>query len=424
MTVRRVIRCNTCGKDLVIKIQVPNSDYERFDFSCPNCKESLSYEISTKGISEFFKNRRVSSDVMKSLSSSFGLNAVSNCKDVSDEKENCSIEEFSGFEPIYLSKEIPNDIGQFSSFPYSPAPMYFARKLYERKGIIDKAKVLDGWKRVYSIFRQYSQGNTEYKESLIKDFQKLFCVQGEEDYGMNDCLFEILHYLVAKVTQYDSSIMSLFSILSRFDKPKVLSFANYLRKEYRKMSPSIMEVCNEFFSKYNELHLFLQNMSDSNSFKNLSYPFDFDRSLLHIYGSLYEKLADMLLFYSCFINLEQGRGFDCFENSKKTLDSYKQSDKSSRIYKVYKKNPDIKFLTEEYDSDIRNATHHSNSAISFENNELVLQRKDNTPAKVISHKEYLNRTATIFMEFASLLCLWLLVIQHGESLKKAGVLPG
>ena len=76
----------------------------------------------------------------------------------------------------------------------------------------------------------------------------------------------------------------------------MLSFANYLRKEYRKMLPSIMEVCNEFLSKYDEFHLFLQNMSDGNSFKNLGYPFEFDRSLIYIYGNVYEKLLRWVLF--------------------------------------------------------------------------------------------------------------------------------
>lgn len=400
MTVRRVLKCRTCGEYLIVKIQVIREEREEYSFECPFCRENLKYAIDAGNET---------------------LSPVKNCEDITfgDGKD---VLEGAG-NVVYLSNDIPCDENQFRDFPYSPVAMYMARMANSQTKILNRERIKKSWDCFYSIYRQHTCGRKDLADRLLQDFQLEFSTEPVDlTYGVNDSLFCVLYSIIQEFDNVRNSIDYIMEQVRKFDHGKLLSCENYLKRMFNKELPSVVEICNKFFEHYDELHLFIQTMLDGDSVDDLGYQFSLSSGVVNLYADIFEKMGDMMLFYIFYINLREDRDFDLFERNG-SIDLYLNSDKSTRRLKIFNRYDEVKYLTTEYDPEIRNAINHSQYKIDYSQQTLELHITDGRPKRVVSIKEFLRCTCTIFLEFATLLCLMMLLIEQSKILKERGVCP-
>ncbi|QZT38650.1 hypothetical protein K5X82_07070 [Halosquirtibacter xylanolyticus] len=115
-----------------------------------------------------------------------------------------------------------------------------------------------------------------------------------------------------------------------------------------------------------------------------------------IYGDLYEIVGDLFVIPTIMNNVKAGRNFDEFKTVEFSLSKYIQSDKAKRAMN-FENNSNLSFLANSYFSWLRNGTHHKNSFLNIETNEVDLGTgKGSTIQKKISLTEYVKSTNELF----------------------------
>lgn len=112
---------------------------------------------------------------------------------------------------------------------------------------------------------------------------------------------------------------------------------------------------------------------------------------------MYEIIGDLFIIPTMVNNLKSGRGYDEFSSEGFNLRKYLEIDKANRG-KNFEENENFKFLLQYYFAWLRNGTHHNNSTLDSENNEIELGtgKGGGTPKKVklIEYVRYCNEIFT------------------------------
>lgn len=115
-----------------------------------------------------------------------------------------------------------------------------------------------------------------------------------------------------------------------------------------------------------------------------------------IYGDLYEIVGDLFVIPTIMNNVKEGRDFDEFISDGFTLDKYIQTDKANRALN-FQNNTNLAFLSGSYFSWLRNGTHHKNSFVNQETNEVELgTSKGGTVQKKTLLTDYVKYTNELF----------------------------
>lgn len=90
-----------------------------------------------------------------------------------------------------------------------------------------------------------------------------------------------------------------------------------------------------------------------------------------VYGDLYERYGDLVLVLTGINNLNSRGSYEHFNTQDFTFQKYLNSDKANRC-KNFEINPKLQVFSNFYEANIRNGTHHKNSKIDKETQEIVL----------------------------------------------------
>lgn len=115
-----------------------------------------------------------------------------------------------------------------------------------------------------------------------------------------------------------------------------------------------------------------------------------------VYGDLYEIVGDLFIIPTIMNNVKDGRGFNEFKTEGFSLVKYIQTDKANRAMN-FENNSNLSFLSRSYLSWLRNGTHHKNSFLDTNTNEVELgTSKGGTVQKKILLTDYVKNTNDLF----------------------------
>jgi hypothetical protein len=127
----------------------------------------------------------------------------------------------------------------------------------------------------------------------------------------------------------------------------------------------------------------------------------------YFYGEAFEQLATMLVWPACLNNISKGRGFEEFQ--RMTLKQYRNIDKAARKV-AFAENATMSQLTAEFDSTLRNASHHGALRCAPDSRQWIEYRSGDTGNwKRMRYSDYLVKCNLIQVCLLKLLMLqvWL-----------------
>jgi hypothetical protein len=381
MVVRFFIRCNTCETPITLRIQLGHSEYEEIKFLCPHCKENLSIGlyIDTKNVS-------------------FKIVPMKNC-----------VKSDVGGDFLYLSSEIltTNNIAEtemaFPSLPYIHQLNKGEIKIY-----LNKQKIIKNWELLQKAFSQKMLKNYDLENKFLEEYRNINKLN--ENCYFRDCLFDFC--LLHTNPTINDNIQKIFKVIGELyksnKKSEIINLRNYLRKLFRQKISLIMESISGIYESF-DLHypIIIWILANLENKEELYYPFsDFSQIKLS-YGDIYEKLTELIFVFAALYNISERRTFGTFKTMN--LKKYESLDKAKKA-DPFKSIPEFMLFCEEYDSSLRNASHHGHIQYNKSNNTIQYYTDNILNIKTITLKDYLIKTNKIFINMLSVISIWLFII--------------
>jgi len=326
--------------------------------------------------------------------------------------KNCTKSDIGG-ECLYLCSEIltTNDIATADmAFP----SLSYMRQLDdgEIRIYMNKQKIIKNWELLRKDFSQKILKYYVLENKILYEYKHINKL--DKNSYFKSCLFDfcLSH---ANPTRIDN-IQKIFSIIGNLyksnTKSEVINLRNYLRRLFRQKISLIMESISSVYESF-DLHypIIIWILSDLENKEELYYPFsDFSRIKL-CYGDIYEKLTELIFVFVALNNISEERTFGTF----KTMDlkKYENLDKAKRA-DPFKNIPEFILFCEEYDSSLRNASHHGHIQYDRSNNSIQYYTDNIKNMRNITLKEYLIKTNKIFINMLSVISIWLFIIRIND----------
>lgn len=164
-----------------------------------------------------------------------------------------------------------------------------------------------------------------------------------------------------------------------------------------------MEILQEYFAGYGDfsqtlVYAKLGNPLDSDRHASSS---DFDATRMY-YGNAFELLGSHLDLVAALFNILEGRSYDEF--SHMTLEQYRGINKANRT-KCFSGNVILSSLVGEYDSAIRNASHHRWFKIDSRRENISYRSGGSGALRGMSYADYLYRCNKLLLQIMALACM-------------------
>lgn len=225
-------------------------------------------------------------------------------------------------------------------------------------------------KRFNLVNKKYGNKETDIRKKVIKktlEFSKSF-LEGPWKSHYNDAVSELensLHvvgfndFKIFLNNNIDNYVENLFDIMSDFAKIKT------------------------------EMLTTLAAQKCEHSVSGSSSTVEWEK-LEKVYGDLYERYGDLVLVLTGINNLNSRGAYDQFNTPGFTFQNYLDSDKANRC-KNFESNAKLQIFNHFYEANIRNGTHHKNSKIDKEKQEIILGvGKGGKTEKRMSFVEYIS----------------------------------
>jgi len=257
--------------------------------------------------------------------------------------------------------------------------------------------------------------NTNQLEKMEERLKSYWGDSNETDKSLEYALFTFLMRLMEPSTEtWMSPLIAVLEearSLNRSEYDKLVSHYNLDLKQNRFESYS--EIISDYFRAYGEFNQTLiyvrrQIELPKNSIATSS---DFDKTKM-FYGSAFEVLGSNLDIIAALNNILCGRAFDKME--KMDLKKFRTIDKAGRT-NCFIKNNNLSGLVNEYDSTIRNASHHRWFKLSNNRQEITYRSGGTGAIQKMSYAEYLVKCNKITMQLISLMCLELILMNYSGS---------
>lgn len=398
MIVRRLLECETCEHQITARIQIGYDENQLISFLCPNCnteiKLTLNLDDPPNVKMELGENCKIGKEEGTIMNIGAGFT-------ISSEKLHSDFY-FPSFDlprPNLINMPTKNKNGGFTMIDMGLALGVFPN-------------VSEAWKKIDKTIRFNRIGNKKLEKDEINSFWSLY---GKYFFGTN---FE-------DVTE-ESVEGTLFAFLMRFMEPKSNDWLNSLIDVVKKAYSQNTVEYERFIDHYN-LDLKKERVKDyanifSDYFKSYG---EFNQTLIYsrqdleiprntvatsrdfhktkmFYGNAFEVLGSNLDVVVAINNINSGRDYDKMELTD--LKKFRSINKANRT-NFFKDNIELSWLVKEYDSTIRNASHHRWFKINDAHTEISFRSGGTGALNKISYAEYLEKCNKICFQLMILACL-------------------
>lgn len=393
MITRMYVSCKTCSQKIILRVQVGHELEQPHTIPCPNCNTDIRFKLlldNPPNVKPIWEDNceeieRNSDGKIVNVGAGFTID-----KDMLHEDYY-----FPAFTEVFKRQELPN------GFVLGAGGISYAA---------------ERWKIMQKALRFHFNGQNELKNKQLKSFLE-FDGTDQKSITIEEVLFSLLS---ANLGSAAESILKPLSI--ELDKAKSLNpsefyrLAEHYENDLKKSRfESYSEIFSDFFKGYSEFNQTLM-------YVRLGQPLDkdavatssaFDLSKM-FYGNAFEVLGSHLDMLAAVNNILSGRAYD--QMKLITIKDYRSIDKANRL-KCFSDNPVFSAFISEYDSKIRNASHHRAVKIS-NNHQKIIYRSGGTGAQhEMSYAQYLYKCNQMTFQLIGLACLEIIFLMKvGKSL--------
>lgn len=359
-TIRFYITCNDCSKVYLVRYGLGNNYPQKTSFHCNDCSNII--EIGYKKFGDQILNGGTISTDHNNL-----------------KNNNLPIKNLHP--EIATSKEAEDD-------PYHFQTLNLFSKLNKKK--VDLFQFKDEQFYLYNFFNEWpsielqlrllaSKGENKLKEVAkitLSDFADRF-EKWSEQYLNGEQLEKL------KLIDLD------------FDSIDNLDLIAYVKRE-KQFLKKIYNVCKTYMNCRDQLQSTIFDLKyDLNTDEKVIVNVNWDE-INKVYGDLYETIGDLFVFPTMINNVKCGRSYDEFSSVGFNISKYLETDKANRG-KNFETNPNLSYMLNSYHSWLRNGTHHNNSTLDQEKNEIELGiGKGGGTVRTISLVDYVKNCNELF----------------------------
>ena len=371
---RNYIKCDTCDTPIILRVQIGNNEHPVYSFYCPICQEKIEIglNISTETVSfEYIY------------------------------KENCSpIEENEDGTIINLSAELPVDERYKNKDKYFPF-LFTKKELFGTKKVDFPVikRVHKNWKNLRRACNLTVSKKHKIANRFIENYEYIYDPDKDND------IFSQLHdfisfFLLPEKYKYIENVLEQSKLDQKKYKQEYLKlFEYFIENIFEKNFQKIINIISKYMENFEALYPILLYIRSEkyipSEISTSSFSFE---SLKMFYGNAFELLSNLFELLAIINNIHNGRDFDKFKSMD--LKKYKTIDKAKRANPFYD-NEVLYHFTEEFNSSIRNASHHDNMKLVSENIILYSSGKP-LKEKQMSTREYIISCNKIFINILSI----------------------
>lgn len=392
MISRIYIKCLTCSDSITLRVQIGHELEQSHTIQCPHCSTDIRFKLI--------------------LDNPPNVKAVweENCEEMDDNKGKI-VNVGVGFT---INKDMLHDDYYFPAFTEVFRRQMLSGGLVVGVGGVSHA--VERWKIIQKALRFHFNG-----QELLKSQQLSKFLEADGTKQQNTTIDEALFLLLsANLGSVADSILKPLS--TELDKAKTINaseffrFAEHYNNDLKKSRfESYVEVFSEFFKGYGEFNQTLMYVRLGHELDEtaLATSSAFDTSKM-FYGNAFEVLGTHLDMLAAINNIVCGRPFD--QMLAMNMKLYRTIDKAKRL-NCFADNPVFAKFISEYDSTIRNASHHRSFKIS-NNHQKIQYRSGGTGAlHEMSYAQYLYKCNKMAFQLIGLACLELIFLMRaGKSL--------
>lgn len=401
MISRIYVRCLTCSGAITARVQIGHESSQPVTFPCPHCESELRLRL------------------LLDNPPNVGISWEENCEEGDTEGPIVNIG--AGFA---IAKDKVHQDMYFPSFETLPM-LHKQMAAVESKledvdadgpyvldapvdmGIVPY--VQDSWKLVQKAWRLHKTGRADLRDEQI---EKFWAGAEHSDRSLEGVLMSFFASFHAP--REDIAIPPLLGVLDDAFKKnpgELRRLADDLSGRWiTDRIDAYVELLQEYFKGYGEFSqtLVYAKMGEPLGADRHASSTDFDATRM-FYGNAFELLGSHLDFVAALFNIVEGRAYD--QLSQITLANYRAINKANRTT-CFAGNPELSKLVGEYDSAIRNASHHRWFKLDARRENIAYRSGGTGALRSMSYADYLYRCNKLMLQIMALACIDLTLLRR------------
>lgn len=400
-------RCLVCGHFNTLRITLGVDAIQEHSFKCMGCGEPNKVRLNI----DFEKRREIPQLKEFGISMpSVKFTCLENC-DTCDEEGT-----ITNLDPTFLMPEemLHQDkifpwMAEFPKFLNTIDPIAFSQKNSDIINAIGGQRNLrDTLDTLVKAYRLHNRGQSNLSNQQLEKIKGLMGMP--EPPLLMQAIFLTAATFLGPSRQ--DEVMSLIQEIRRIKNSNEAEFQRFRSEYYRERFDDLIErqieIISEYLSGYDQ---FIQTWLYASLAKQIDSPYIASSKDLQkikmFYGNVFEELSAGLFLPACLNNISCGRDCDQFEQM--SLTKYLVTNKANRA-NSFIGNHEFYLLHNEFDSTLRNSTHHRGFRLAGESKEIIEYRSgDSGQWKQMYYTEYLLKCNKIMFCMMRLLTIQVLV---------------
>jgi len=393
MIIRSYFKCSTCDQPHIVRIGLGQERHQEHRFPCTKCQEPM----------------HISVQLDQGAGGGGGIAAVENAERI-DAVEDAPIVNVDA--NFLISKDQRHVDMAFPRMDQMEQMLREAKKAAQKQDfILPSGPYADRplrqpdfhaeWKLLKKAWSLHRSGHGKLSGRKITEASETF-YKSDSLKDLHDWLFRFVTFLTqpALDTKFKGFFDEVRPLIGQPEMTRLLGvYENELRLE---RSTRYFEMLKAFFSAYSDFSqvLFLITHGAKLDETNAALTVNFDATRM-FYGNAFEAFSSSVDVLAYLNNIIAGRPFDTFQTL--TRAEYLTLDKAGRC-NAFAANKGFSALCDEFDNQLRNASHHGGFAFDAENQVIAYRAgKGGTgPEHKISYVTYLRRSTVLFLNAITL----------------------
>jgi hypothetical protein len=396
---RMYVRCQTCRGDITARVQIGHEKAQPVTIPCPHCESEIRFRL----LLDDPPNVGVAWDENCEEGEAEGM-IVNVGADFAIAKDKIHEDQyFPSFDMQPLLKKRIAELREEWEASGEDGPRYMDTTL--NLGGVPYAQ--DAWRTVHKVWQLHRSGRADLRDAQIELFWNGADHDDRSVQGVIGSFFA--SFLAPREDDVLPPLLSVLDEAYKTNPSEVLRLAGDLEGRWiADRTDANIDLLHEFFKGYGDFSqtLVYAKMGEPLAADRHASSSDFAATRM-FYGNAFELLGSHLDFAAALLNILEGRAYD--QLSKITLAAYRTTNKAGRAL-CLAPHPALSKLAAEYDSIVRNASHHRSFKLDSRR-EVISYRSGGTGAqRAMSYAEYLYRCNKLLLQCMALACLELALL--------------
>lgn len=382
MIVRQPFKCLTCGEPRIARIQIGHHNHQEHTFACSNCSEPIKIGLD-----------------LDQANASYEVIFIENCEPNSPEEG----------APIYFCPDFPADKNLTEAELYFPS-ITFSQQLTGREfsRMIESAlrgdtplRINEQWSLIQRAWRLETAGKFNISSPLIAGYAATHQIDAP-------VFRKVLWHFLTCIFDVDENLFKEIRDIAKSNLGETRKFLLYYNENLKTLHRrSYLDLLSDYFANFSEHGQVFRYTRQSLQLPSGLHvtSVDFNRSK-DFYARSFEFFASALSILTTLNNIKSGRHFNQLQSID--LGKYLETDKAKRRGSI-SDNPIFMAASEEFDSQVRNATFHNHFILRSDGGTIEYRTGGTGAVRTMSYTQYLIKCGNMARQLAQMLCAELLL---------------